>query len=98
MPQVTNDQLVAMNETLCTVMDMRLNLTRIEEIDKKTGKSSSKYCPTVKWKEHFISHAMSDIKALAPLPLLNTDTFESKAQYIYIRIVISFVTFDSFFA
>ena len=38
----------------------------------------SKYKPTVKWKEHFISHFSSDIRNLAPLPLLNTDLFESK--------------------
>ena len=78
MPQLTDNQIAAMNETLCTVMNMRLDLTRIEKVDTKTGTSSFKYCPTVKWKEHFISHWMNDIKELAPLPLLNTDLFESK--------------------
>ena len=45
------------------------------EIDEKV---SSKYKPTVKWKEHFLSHFSSDIRNLAPLPLLNTDIFEAK--------------------
>ena len=36
MPQLTDNQIAAMNETLCTVMNMRLDLTRIEKVDKKT--------------------------------------------------------------
>ena len=82
MPQLTENQIVAMNETLSTVMNMRLDLTRIETFDKKNGVSSRKYIPTVKWKEHFISHSMNDIRQLAPLPLLNTDVYEQRVGMI----------------
>ena len=44
----------------------------------KNVKIVSKYKPTVKWKEHFLSHYSSDVRNLAPLPLTNTDLFESK--------------------
>ena len=44
----------------------------------KQEKNTSKYSPAVTWKEHFLSHYVDEIKNLAPLPLLNTDTFESK--------------------
>ena len=48
-----------------------------DDNDKKV-KVVSKYKPTVKWKEHFLSHFSTDIRNLAPLALLNTDLFESK--------------------
>ena len=35
------------------------------------------YCPTIKWKEHYISHYPQEISNLAPLPYLATDLFES---------------------
>ena len=40
-------------------------------------KIESKYKPGLLPKEHFISHFSEDITNLAPLPLLNTDLFES---------------------
>ena len=36
-----------------------------------------KYNPPVRWKEHYLSHYEENIRNLAPLPLLTTDTFES---------------------
>ena len=52
-----------------------------EETNSSNGKNEkvvSKYKPTIKWKEHFLSHFSTDIRNLAPLPLTNTNLFESK--------------------
>ena len=101
MPQMTDSQVIEMDKTLETLMNLRLKLTRINHVSKKDAtlevmadeeisdidseddietnvKVLSKYKPSVKWKEHFLSHFSSDIRNLAPLTLLNTDLFESK--------------------
>ena len=55
---------------------LALPYTDIEEtISEK--KSESKYDPTLKFKEHYLSHYPEDIRNLAPLVLTNTDLFES---------------------
>ena len=83
MPELTKSQVRAMSETLERTMDIRLKLTRI--IDDSAGnglnigeKAKPKHDPRIKWKEHFLGHFEDDIIQLGPLPLLNTDLFESK--------------------
>ena len=45
--------------------------------DEEVINNLSKYDPPVRYKEHALSHLPEDIRNLAPLPLLNTDLFES---------------------
>ena len=92
MPQLTESQVKAMGETLENLMNIRLHLTRIIEPSTEKNKNTSrmkkikvksnifkgKHDPSVKWKEHYLGHFEEDIRQLAPLPLLNTDLFESK--------------------
>ena len=86
MPILSEFQAQQMDETLEKVMNTRLRLTKIDEqeLDESSDgeieqkKVSSKYFPPVIFKEHFLSHSIEDIRNLAPLPLLNTDMFESK--------------------
>ena len=87
MPKISQSQLEEMENTLDLLMNMRLKLTKIvqeaennedmEETINDREKISSKYDPPITFKEHFLSHLTSDISNLAPLPLLNTDLFES---------------------
>ena len=116
MQEITETQLVAMDDTLEELMNLRFSLTKVVEapdssksesenenekeinykrkgkkksfkrgknkpqkkspkkVQKKGGKKGGKrnHFPTLKWKEHFLSHLTTDIRNLGPLPLLNT--------------------------
>ena len=62
MPELTNSQIVAMNETLISLMNMRLKLTRKqngesigdsdseEEAESESDRLESRFIPTIKWK------------------------------------------------
>ena len=86
MPVLTEDQVKAMSETLEKTMNIRLKLTRVKndssaedsKSSEKLEKAKPKHDPRVKWKEHYLGHFEDDIRQLGPLPLLNTDLFESK--------------------
>ena len=60
--------------------DSERDYEKVKEIDNEcSGKAlKSNFLPPLTWKEHYCSHFASDIRQLGPLPLLNTDRFESK--------------------
>ena len=60
------------------MMGYRLKLTKIdkESVESDSSEQSENnepnYDPSIRFKEHYLSHFAEDIQNLAPLPLLNT--------------------------
>ena len=85
MPSVSESQLLLMQETLDEMMNLRLLLTRIPGVENdKNEKPVPKHEPSVKWKEHFLSHFCYDVRNLGPLILLNTGIIFQRQSKIYI--------------
>ena len=76
MSRMSENQVILLDDAVRKVMSTRMELTRKNSSDEES--SLPTYEPRIKWKEHFISHYASEIKNLAPMPLLCTDLFESK--------------------
>ena len=80
-----------MDANLEEMMEYRFQLTKISELKDNNPEESSSdvedsndsnFEPSIKYKEHTLSHLPEDIRNLGPLVLLNTNMFESKVTFV----------------